>query len=141
MYPQNNWLDIMYNNAFIMEHNMRFSGGDDKYTYSVSLGYGDQNGVLRGTDSNKYTLAVNTTAQVNSRLKIGANINAHYQIYNEPVAGVANAMRIPLSVLLGIISIAIRWRWPMRARTSISPCVCWRICLRNISFRLISFIT
>ena len=77
MYPQNNWLDIMYNNAFIMEHNMRFSGGDDKYTYSVSLGYGDQNGVLRGTDSNKYTLAVNTTAQVNSRLKIGANINAH----------------------------------------------------------------
>ena len=46
MYPQNNWLDIMYNNAFIMEHNMRFSGGDDKYTYSVSLGYGDQNGVL-----------------------------------------------------------------------------------------------
>ena len=94
MYPQNNWLDIMYNNAFIMEHNMRFSGGDDKYTYSVSLGYGDQNGVLRGTDSNKYTLAVNTTAQVNSRLKIGANINAHYQIYNEPVAGVANLVEM-----------------------------------------------
>ncbi len=37
LYPQNNWLDIMYNNAFIMEHNMRFSGGDEKYTYSVSL--------------------------------------------------------------------------------------------------------
>lgn len=35
----------MYNNAFIMEHNMRFSGGDEKYTYSTSLGYGDQNGV------------------------------------------------------------------------------------------------
>lgn len=94
MYPQNNWLDIMYNNAFIMEHNMRFSGGDEKYTYSVSLGYGNQNGVLRGTDSNKYTLAVNTTAQVNSRLKIGANINAHYKIYNEPVAGVANLVEM-----------------------------------------------
>ena len=94
MYPQNNWLDIMYNNAFIMEHNMRFSGGDEKYTYSVSLGYGNQNGVLRGTDSNKYTLAVNTTAQVNSRLKIGANINAHYKIYNEPVAGVSNLVQM-----------------------------------------------
>lgn len=94
MYPQNNWLDIMYNNAFIMEHNMRFSGGDEKYTYSVSFGYGNQNGVLRGTDSNKYTLAVNTTAQVNSRLKIGANINAHYKIYNEPVAGVANLVEM-----------------------------------------------
>ena len=94
MYLQNNWLDIMYNNAFIMEHNMRFSGGDDKYTYSVSLGYGDQNGVLRGTDANKYTLAVNTTAQVNSRLKIGANINAHYQIHNAPVSGVANLVEM-----------------------------------------------
>ena len=94
LYPQNNWLDIMYNNAFTMEHNMRFSGGDEKYTYSVSLGYGDQNGVLRGTDSNRYTLAVNTTAQINSRLKIGANINAHYKIYNEPVAGVANLVEM-----------------------------------------------
>lgn len=94
MYPQNNWLDIMYNNAFIMEHNMRFSGGDDKYTYSVSLGYGDQHGVLRGTDANKYTLAVNTTAQVNSRLKIGANINAHYKVHNAPVAGVSNLVQM-----------------------------------------------
>ena len=86
MYPQNNWLDIMYNNAFIMEHNMRFS----VVMINIHIQYlwvmGDQNGVLRGTDSNKYTLAVNTTAQVNSHLKIGANINAHYQIYNEPVA-------------------------------------------------------
>ncbi len=94
LYPQNNWLDIMYNNAFIMEHNVRFSGGDEKYTYSVSLGYGDQNGVLRGTDSNKYTLAVNTSAQINSRLKIGANINAHYKIYNEPVSGVSNVIQM-----------------------------------------------
>ena len=37
---------------------------------------------------------MNTTAQVNSRLKIGANINAHYQIYNEPVAGVANLVEM-----------------------------------------------
>lgn len=94
MYPQNNWLDIMYNDAFMMEHNMRFSGGDEKYNYSVSLGYGEQNGVLRGTDSEKYTLAVNTSAQMSSRLKIGANINSHYQIYNEPVSGVANLVEM-----------------------------------------------
>ncbi|MDR2921540.1 MAG: TonB-dependent receptor [Tannerella sp.] len=94
LYPQNNWLDIMYNDAFIMEHNMRFSGGDEKYSYSVSLGYGEQDGVLRGTDSEKYTLAINTSAQMNSRLKIGANMNAHYKIYNEPVTGVANLVEM-----------------------------------------------
>ena len=40
MYPQNNWLDIMYNNAFIMEHNMRFSGGDDKYLICIPISHG-----------------------------------------------------------------------------------------------------
>lgn len=27
-------------------------------------------------------------------MKIGANLNAHYQIYNEPVAGVANLVEM-----------------------------------------------
>jgi TonB-linked SusC/RagA family outer membrane protein len=94
IYPQNNWLDIMYNDAFIMEHNLRFSGGDDKYSYSVSLGYGSQEGVLRGTDSEKYTIGVNTSAQINSRLKIGMNLHGHYQIYNEPAAGVPNLVEM-----------------------------------------------
>ncbi|GHT31580.1 SusC/RagA family TonB-linked outer membrane protein [Bacteroidia bacterium] len=94
IYPQNNWLDIMYNDAFIMEHNLRFSGGDDKYSYSVSLGYGSQEGVLRGTDSEKYTIGVNTSAQINSRLKIGMNLHGHYQIYNEPASGVPNLVEM-----------------------------------------------
>ncbi|MDR1456152.1 MAG: TonB-dependent receptor, partial [Tannerella sp.] len=94
VYPVNNWLDIMYNNAFIMEHNLRFSGGDDKYGYSVSLGQGSQEGVLRGTNSNKYTLGVNTSAQINSRLKIGLNLHGHYQLYNEPAAGVPNLVEM-----------------------------------------------
>lgn len=94
MYPKNNWLDIMYNDAFIMEHALRFSGGNETYHYSMSLGYGDQEGVLRGTDSEKYTLSVNTSARVHSRLKVGAHINAHYKIYNEPVAGVSNLVEM-----------------------------------------------
>ncbi|MDR3261435.1 MAG: TonB-dependent receptor [Tannerella sp.] len=94
IYPQNNWLDIMYNDAFIMEHNLRFSGGDNKYNYSLSLGYGSQNGVLRGTDSEKYTIGVNTSAQINSRLKVGLNLHGHYQVYNEPPSGVANVVEM-----------------------------------------------
>ncbi|MDR1918970.1 MAG: TonB-dependent receptor, partial [Tannerellaceae bacterium] len=94
IYPQNNWLDIMYNDAFISEHNLRFSGGDNKYSYSLSLGYGSQDGVLRGTNSEKYTLGLNTSTQINSRLKIGMNLHAQYLIYNEPPAGVANLVEM-----------------------------------------------
>jgi TonB-linked SusC/RagA family outer membrane protein len=94
VYPVNNWLDIMYNKAFIMEHSLRFSGGDDRYSYSLSLGQGSQDGVLRGTDSERYTIGMNTTAQINSRLKIGLNLHGHYQTYNAPAAGVPNLVEM-----------------------------------------------
>ena len=94
IYPQNNWLDIMYNDAFITDHNLRFSGGDEKYDFSLSLGYANQDGVLRGTDSEKYTLGINTSVQMNARLKIGANVHAQYKLYNEPAAGVRNLVEM-----------------------------------------------
>lgn len=94
IYPRNNWMDIMYKDAFIMEHNLRFSGGDEKYTYSLSLGYNDQDGVLRGTDASKYTMAFNATAKINSRLTIGSNINMNYNIFNEPAAGIPNLVEM-----------------------------------------------
>lgn len=94
IYPVNNWLDIMFNNAFIHEHNIRFSGGDNKYTYSLSLGYNSQDGVLRGTNSERYTINLNTNTHINSRLRIGMNISGNYLIRNEPPAGVANLMEM-----------------------------------------------
>lgn len=93
-YQNNNWLDIMFNNAFIMEHNLRFSGGTDKYTYSVSGGYTQQDGVLRGSGSDIFNFSVNTTAQVTPRLKIGANVNAQYKLIDAPVSGVSNLMQM-----------------------------------------------
>src|SRR5690606_21093481 len=42
VYPRNDWIDIMFNNAFIQEHNLRISGGTDRLGFSVSGGYLDQ---------------------------------------------------------------------------------------------------
>ncbi|MDR2808967.1 MAG: SusC/RagA family TonB-linked outer membrane protein [Tannerellaceae bacterium] len=84
----------LYRGKYISEHNLRFSGGDNLYAFSLSLGYGSQDGVLRGTDSEKYTLGLNTSAQINSRLKIGMNLHAHYLLYNAPAAGVPNLVEM-----------------------------------------------
>lgn len=94
IYPVNNWLDIMYNDAFTMEHNIRFSGGDERYNYSLSVGYGTQEGVLRGTDSDRYTIGLTTSNQINRRLKVGMNVHALYRIVNQPVAGVSNLVEM-----------------------------------------------
>ena len=47
---------------------------------------------MMGSNSNRYSLAFNSTAQVSKRLKIGTNINAIYRNINEPVAGAQNLM-------------------------------------------------
>ena len=91
-YPNNDWFDIMFKSAPIQEHNLQFSGGSENITYSLSLGYLDQEGVMMGSNSNRYSLAFNSTAQVSKRLKIGTNINAIYRNINEPVAGAQNLM-------------------------------------------------
>ena len=94
IYPNNDWYDIMFRPGNIQNHDVRFSGGSDKLTYSLSLRYLTQEGVLLGTSSKTYALNYNTVAQVSERLKIGALINASYKDIKEPVAGVANLMEM-----------------------------------------------
>ena len=91
-YPNNDWFDIMFSPAAIQEHNLRFSGGAENVTYALSLGYLDQDGVMMGSHSNRYSLGFNSTAQISKKLKIGSNISANYRIIDEPVAGVQNLM-------------------------------------------------
>lgn len=94
VYPNNDWYDIMFRPGNIQNHDIRFSAGTDKLTYSLSLRYLTQEGVLRGTSSKNYALNYNTVAQVSERLKIGALINASYKVIDEPVAGVSNLMQM-----------------------------------------------
>lgn len=91
-YPNNDWFDIMFDPGPIQEHNLRFSGGAESVTYALSLGYLDQEGVMMGSGSNRYSLGFNATAQAAKRLKIGSNISVNYRNIDEPVAGVQNLM-------------------------------------------------
>ncbi|MHB1178275.1 MAG: TonB-dependent receptor [Daejeonella sp.] len=91
-YPNNDWFDIMFNPGSMQDHNLQFSGGAENINYALSLDYLDQQGVMMGSNSKRYSLGFNTTVQVNRKLKIGSNINALNRIINEPVIGVRNMM-------------------------------------------------
>lgn len=83
LYPSTNWFDIMLRNAFMQQHNLRFSGGSDKTVYAVSLGYMDQDGILIGTSAKKYSLATNLSIDVSPKLKVGLNLNGAYWIQDQ----------------------------------------------------------
>ncbi|MFI2742779.1 TonB-dependent receptor [Zhouia sp. PK063] len=93
-YPSNNWLDIMFNNAFIQDHNLRFSGGKESSNYAISLGYQDQDGVLMGTSSSRYSFKANVNFQVKDWWKIGADLSGWYRKRNGPASGVGTLMEM-----------------------------------------------
>ncbi|MDF9796379.1 TonB-linked SusC/RagA family outer membrane protein [Catalinimonas alkaloidigena] len=94
VYPHNDWFDLIFDPGFIQNHNLRFSGGNQDYTYSLSLGYLDQEGVLRGTSSNKYSIDLNTKANISERLTVSAIINGQFTEFDEAVAGTPYVMEM-----------------------------------------------
>ena len=93
-YPNNDWYDIIFDPAFIQEHNVRFTGGSEKATYALSLGVLDQNGVLRSTDANRYNANFTINAEMNSRISIGGTFNFSYKKRDEPVVGISEAIQM-----------------------------------------------
>ncbi|MDD4107353.1 MAG: SusC/RagA family TonB-linked outer membrane protein, partial [Prolixibacteraceae bacterium] len=81
--PNTDWYDIMFRTAEMQEHNLRVSGGSNLATYSVSVGYLDQDGIMVGTDAKRYSLNSNTTYKFSPKLEFGAIINASFWDINE----------------------------------------------------------
>ncbi|RPD39359.1 SusC/RagA family TonB-linked outer membrane protein [Chitinophaga barathri] len=78
IYPDTDWFGIMFRNANIQEHNLRFSGGNEKTTFSVSLGYLDQDGILINSQAKKYAINSNINSEISRKLRIGANLIGTY---------------------------------------------------------------
>jgi TonB-linked SusC/RagA family outer membrane protein len=73
-YPNTDWLGLIFKTAPTQNHNLTFNGGNDKTTYNVSLGYVDQNGIIKGFNYKRYTGRVNLTSKINDHIKFGTNI-------------------------------------------------------------------
>ncbi len=73
LYPNTDWLDLLFNPAPTQTHNLSFRGGSDKTQFNVSLGYVNQEGVMKSFDYKKYNVRVNLTSHVNDKIKFGGN--------------------------------------------------------------------
>lgn len=75
IYPNTNWVDVLFGTAKMTEHNLRFSGGLKNTTYALSLGYLNQDGVLVGTWSNRYSFRLNLDSKVSEKMTIGVRVS------------------------------------------------------------------
>ncbi|BDD02244.1 SusC/RagA family TonB-linked outer membrane protein (plasmid) [Persicobacter psychrovividus] len=71
------WQDqIFSNNAPIQSHSISLSGGSEKSTFSSSIGYFGQTGIVAGDKSNysRLNLRLNSEHKVNKRVTVGQNL-------------------------------------------------------------------
>lgn len=68
------WQDEIYRTAISTDHNVTVNGGLKNMPYRVSLGYTDQNGILKGGNYQRYTASVNLSPSfLQDHLKFNVN--------------------------------------------------------------------
>jgi TonB-linked SusC/RagA family outer membrane protein len=95
------WINAATRNGKVQSHNLQYQGGNDKTKILTSLGYFDQQGVLKNTDFERYSARVNVDQKINNYIKAGASVygqrtNSNIQDYDGNI--------LQSNVLLGILS-------------------------------------
>lgn len=114
VHPNTNWMEVLFGSALIHEHNLRFSGGTEKTKYNFSLGYLDQEGVLKGmTSAQKYNANLRVQTDISERFGIDVNMMANRWNVNQPSEGMGTAMnRIMRMVPIQPVGRMENGNWP-----------------------------
>jgi len=74
------WQDnVFVNSAFVQNHTVSMMGGTNKSTYYFSLGYSDQQGVVRSNHNRAFRVRANLEQEANKYIKFGNNITLSRQ--------------------------------------------------------------
>lgn len=83
-----NWYDILFRNAFSQNHHLSLSGGSDRYTYYVSMGFNDDNGMLINNRYQRYNMTANVTMTPADFVKLDIGIDTARQSSVSPDSSV-----------------------------------------------------
>jgi TonB-linked SusC/RagA family outer membrane protein len=73
-----NWLEAIFQNAAITNHELSVTGGSDRVRYYISGNYFRQEGILLNSWYERYALLSKLTLDLTSRLTLGNNITVSY---------------------------------------------------------------
>ncbi|MEO9003976.1 MAG: TonB-dependent receptor [Ginsengibacter sp.] len=88
-YPNTDWYKLFWKGDGIQQsHSLDISGGSDKMQSYLSMGYLSQNGLVQGSNLDRYNTRFKTDMQLNSRIKLSGNISYSQQQFREPVSNI-----------------------------------------------------
>jgi TonB-linked SusC/RagA family outer membrane protein len=68
------WQDQIFRKALQQSHQVSVAGGSDKFSYFVSGNYINNEGIIKNTAFERYSLRSNIEARLNDKLKVGLNL-------------------------------------------------------------------
>lgn len=85
------WFDLLMKDSFSHDHTLSISGGTDKVKYYASVGYNNQDGVLRKEMNKRYTTNMKITANLNRfMIQVGLQGNISEKRYTPQAIGLTD---------------------------------------------------
>jgi len=72
---QDDWADALIRTPYRQDYNLNVTGGSDKSTYFMSLGYLSEPGVVKNSEYKRYTARVGVDTKVKTWLNTGLNLD------------------------------------------------------------------
>ena len=83
--PTEDWLDVFMRNGLTQNHTMSFSSGDEKSTQFTSIGYFNQEGILKESSLQRFNIRNNLTGG-NDKFKYSTNVSLNYSKNDSPTS-------------------------------------------------------
>ncbi|MEO5650094.1 MAG: TonB-dependent receptor [Ginsengibacter sp.] len=84
------WQNEIFRAAPVKNHNLSFSGGDEKTTYDASLNYMDHKGIIIGSDMKRYSGRLNLNRKIGERLRLSSHLSISRILANAISTDVGN---------------------------------------------------
>ncbi len=76
------WQEEIFRPAAISNYQLSFLGGTENINYALSGSYFDQEGIIKGSDYQRYTFRINTSANIKPWISAGENISYIHSTQN-----------------------------------------------------------
>lgn len=91
-YPSTNYFDEVFHSSFTTQHNLSATIGGKKSNSYISLGYLNNDGIVKNTSAERYSLTVNTETKVTDWLKMGARARLMRKVTDQPYEGIGRVI-------------------------------------------------
>lgn len=111
-----NWQQELFRTALTHDHNLSFSGAVSNLPYRASIGYTDENGIMKNTDMQRITGAINLNPTfLDDDLQVNVNVkamNTHNNFGDAGALGSAVVMDPTQPIMDGTDATAGYFQWP-----------------------------